>query len=385
MEPQAPTTLPLACVLGDVDLVRALALAGVRSAVVAEPGQPARYSRATAAVLERFDPWQHAEEAVAGLVAFAKEQASPPVLFYDGDWDLLLISRHREQLAPSFRFVVAEPELVEALVDKERFQALAERLDLPVPRARRVSAATGADGDLGLRFPVVVKPLTRHHDTWRPFARTKAVPAEDASALRSIMDALAGSDLEVLVQEAVPGPETRIESYHVYVDGRGEIAAEFTGRKLRTHPPGYGYTTALTITDAPEVLRLGRDLTQRLGLTGVAKLDFKRAADDELKLLEVNPRFNLWHHPGAVAGVNIPAFVYSDLVGLPRPRPAVARAGVSWCSLAHDVQAAHADGMGRLEWLRWALRCEAKSGFALSDPLPLPRAALFRLRRRLAR
>lgn len=384
METPAPKTPPLACVLGDVDLVQALALAGVRSAVVAEPGQPARYSRATVTALERFDPWRHPEEAVASLVAFAERQAAPPVLFYDGDWDLLLISRYRDQLAGSFRFVVADAELVEALVDKERFQALAERLDLPVPRARRISASDSVDTDLGLRFPVVVKPLTRHHDTWRPFARTKAVPAEDPAALRSIMSALAGSDLEVLVQEAVPGPESRIESYHVYVDGQGEIAGEFTGRKLRTHPPGYGYTTALTITDAPEVLRVGRDLTRRIGLTGVAKLDFKRTPGGELKLLEVNPRFNLWHHPGAVAGVNIPALVYGDLVGIPRPEPAVARSGVAWCSLAHDVQAARADGMGRLAWLRWAIRCQAKSGFALSDPLPLPRAALFRVRRRLA-
>ena len=44
-----------------------------------------------------------------------------------------------------------------------------------------------------------------------------------------------------------------------------------------------------------------------LGLRGVAKLDFKRTAAGELVLLEVNPRFNLWHLPGAVAGVNLPA------------------------------------------------------------------------------
>ena len=55
---------------------------------------------------------------------------------------------------------------------------------------------------------------------------------------------------------------------------------------------------------------LGRTLVQRLGLRGVAKFDFKRAADGRLFLLEVNPRFNLWHHPGALAGVNLPALVF---------------------------------------------------------------------------
>lgn len=374
---------PLACVLGDVDLVRALGLAGVRSVVVAEVGQPARYSRSTVAALDRFDPARDPDRALESLLAFGAAQPEPPVLFYDADWDLLLVSRERERLAGSFRFVVADAELVEQLVDKQRFQALAERLDLPVPRARRVSAGDDL-GDLGLRFPVVVKPLTRHHDTWRSLARGKAVHAEDEEALRSLLRA-ASADVDVLVQEAVPGPESRIESYHVYVDEGGEPVAEFTGRKLRTHPPGYGYTTALTTTDAPDVMLLGREITRRLGLTGVAKLDFKRAPEGDLRLLEVNPRFNLWHHPGALAGVNIPQIVYRDLTGMARPHTTRARAGVHWCSLAHDPQAARADGVGTLAWLRWVVRCDAKSGFALDDPLPLPRAAIARLRRRLAR
>ena len=42
-------SLPLACVMGDINLVRALALAGVDSAAVVEPGNPARYSRSTVA------------------------------------------------------------------------------------------------------------------------------------------------------------------------------------------------------------------------------------------------------------------------------------------------------------------------------------------------
>jgi D-aspartate ligase len=372
---------PLACVLGDVDLVRALAIAGVPSAVVAEAGQPARYSRSTVATLERFDPARDSERALQSLLEFGAGQPEPPVLFYDADWDLLLVSRERERLRESFRFVVADAELVEDLVDKERFQALAERLDLPVPRARRMSAGDDLE-EIGLRFPVVVKPLTRHHDTWRALARGKAVHAEDRPALRSL---LRDVDVDVLVQEAIPGPESRIESYHVCVNAEGEPVAEFTGRKLRTHPPGYGYTTALTTTDAADVAALGRDITVRLGLTGVAKLDFKRSPEGDLHLLEVNPRFNLWHHPGALAGVNIPELVYRDLTGLPRPPATRARAGVYWCSLAHDLQAARADGLGTLSWLRWMVRCDAKSGFALDDPLPLPRAAVARLRGRLAR
>jgi D-aspartate ligase len=372
---------PLACVIGEVDLVRALGLAGIRSAVVAPPGNPARWSRTVEAVLGWSDPWREPEALVERLVAFGTKQPSPPVLYYDGDWDLLLVSRHRERLGTAFRFTVAAADLVEDLVDKARFQGLAERLGLPVPAGVRLRADDAFPATTGLSFPVVAKPLTRQHATWKPLVKAKAFPVQDPAGLRALWERLRERGVDVLVQEAVPGPESRIESYHVYVDADGGIAGEFTGRKLRTHPPGYGYSTALTITRSDDVAALGRDVAARLGLRGVAKLDFKRAPDGRLHLLEVNPRFNLWHHPGALAGVNLPALVYCDLAGLPRPAATLTADGIRWCSLAHDWQAARANGIGLGRWAAWAIACEGKSGFAWDDPLPLARAALWRLGR----
>ena len=58
------------------------------------------------------------------------------------------------------------------------------------------------------------------------------------------------------------------------------------------------------------------------------KLDFKqREATGGLYLLEANPRFNLWHHAGAVAGVNLPLLVYRDPVAPGSVHAAVCRRG----------------------------------------------------------
>src|SRR5262249_40000176 len=59
-----------------------------------------------------------------------------------------------------------------------------------------------------------------------------------------------------------------------------------------------------------------------------------------LRLLEINPRFTLWHHAGALAGVNIPALVYADLTGSPRPAPSRLKVGLRWCRPEEDFQAA---------------------------------------------
>ena len=367
-----------ACVMGDVDLVRPLGLAGIPCAVVAKPGAATRYSRFTRQILPWADAWEQPEQLVSTLLEFAAQQAERPVLFYEEDRELLLVSRYRERLAEAFRFVVADPVLVEDLVDKSRFEKLARRVDLPVPRAHRLDPVNGpAPADVELRFPLIIKPLTRRTDVWEPLAGSgKALRVDHPSELAALWRRLEAARMVVLAQQLVEGSERSIESYHVYIDATGEVVGEFTGRKIRTYPARFGHSTALEITDAPDVARLGASLAARLKLRGIAKFDFKRAPDGTLYLLEINPRFNLWHHPGAVAGVNLPALVFGDLTGEPRPARVRARAGVRWCQVWSDVAAAREAGIPLRRWLPWALRCEAKRALSLDDPLPLVGAAL---------
>jgi predicted ATP-grasp superfamily ATP-dependent carboligase len=371
-------------VLGDSDLLRALSLAGIPCAVMAAPGEPARYSRFARTVLDWADAWERPDALVDVLERFAASQPSRPVLFYEADHELLLISRCRERLRRHFDFVIPDATLVDDLVDKGRFQVLAKRLNLPVPPAQVLNPCSDPM-PLDLQFPLALKPLVRRADQWMPIAHgAKALRLDSPAALATLWPRLAKAGIAVVLQRLIPGSETKIESYHVYVDNRGDIAGEFTGQKIRTWPPAYGDSTALVITASPEVTDLGRDLVRRLGLRGVAKFDFKRAPDGRLYLFEVNPRFTLWHHLGARAGVNIPALVYADLVGLPRPSVAQARAGVRWCKPWDDAAAARAAGISFVKWLPWALACEAKRAVAWDDPMPFIGAVMWRGKSRLA-
>jgi D-aspartate ligase len=139
----------------------------------------------------------------------------------------------------------------------------------------------------------------------------------------------------------------------------------------------YGLSTCVEISDDPEVAQLGRWVLERMGFCGVAKVDFKRdVKSGRLYLLEVNPRYNLWHHPGAVAGVNIPALVYRDLTGPRAIRPSshVARPGVRWMSARDDLRALRehrAAGQGSfLRWLWQLATADITEDFLPRDPLP---------------
>ena len=377
---------PLAFVMGDIDLLRALGLAGVRCAVMARSMSPERFSRFTHGWIPEADAWNNPERLLERLCRFGWSQPEPPVLFYDTDGQLLFVSRNRERLGQAFRFVAPEPALVEDLVDKERFQALAKRLRLPVPAARALRPAEEAmPADLGggIEYPVMLKPLTRRTSEWGHLGGSaKALEIASPAELRSLWPRMAANRMVVLVQQLIPGPETAIESYHVYVDAQGHVAGEFAGRKIRTWPVRYGHSSALETTDAPDVLALGRSLVQRLKLRGVAKFDFKRGPAGDLFLLEVNARFNLWHHLGARAGVNIPALVYADLAGLERPAAAAARAGIRWCKAWSDVRAARAAQIPFFKWLTWFAGTDAKRALAVDDPLPIVTAVGWELSRR---
>jgi predicted ATP-grasp superfamily ATP-dependent carboligase len=366
------STTAIAVVMGDVDLVHALALADIRSALFAQRRAPARLSRHVVATLAWCDNWLEHERVVDELLEFALDQPEPPVVFPQTDGDLLAVSRNRARLDGPLRLLLSGADVVEASIDKSAFAQMASLLELPVPPSQVVDPRVVAPEDVELRFPLVVKPLVRNASAWEaiePVAKARHV--ESRAELDALWRVLADAEVAVLAQEAIPGPETRMESYHAYVDPDGELVAEFTGRKIRTAPPRYGHSSALELTDAPDVVRAGRDVLERVEACGVAKVDFKRDDDGRLWLLEINPRFTLWHHLAAVAGLNIPALVYADLTGTPRPPVQRARVGARWVHPSYDVRSARAEGMGLAAWLRFARSCDAVSGADVGDPFPL--------------
>lgn len=389
-------TAPVACVLGGMDIVAPLAMAGIPCVVSVGRADPARFSRHVRGAIDALHPWREPEAYVERLVAWAERQPVRPVLFYPTDGDLLMASRFRDRLRPAFRMCLPSAELVEDLVDKDRFHALAVRAGLRVPRSfyLRAGAAVGGDGpaahDPGLAelaLPVVVKPVDRCHAGRLLRHNAKAIRADSAAELADLCRTAAGSGVDCMVQELVPGPETAIESYHVYVDAGGRTVREFAGAKLRTEPPEFGESTAVRITEQADVLAEGRRVIAAIGLRdGVAKVDFKRAPDGGLWLLEVNPRFNLWHHPGAAAGANLPALVYADLVGGHRPEPSSIRSGVTWCEVREDLKALVRAGRSPWSWLRSVVRAHTRSTGSWSDPMPLLRGLVLpALRNRLPR
>ena len=229
----------LACVMGDMDLLRPLALAGIPCAVVSRPGVPSLYSRYAQSRLAWNDYADNTDGLVDTLVRFGKAQArTAGTVLRGGRTDLVGFAASQ---APG-----ASVPLRRRRRDAGRRYARQGAL----PGVRGTSRPAGAGGaafdpaaiepaELGLAFPLIIKPLTRL-DRWNDtFGLRKALCAENIEALQALWPRLHAVGLELLAQEFIPGTEARIENYHCYVDAHGRIAGEFTGRKIRTYPLSY--------------------------------------------------------------------------------------------------------------------------------------------------
>ncbi|MCL2448691.1 MAG: ATP-grasp domain-containing protein [Polyangiaceae bacterium] len=388
----------LACVMGGLSIIRALGRADIPVACVLTPDAHERHalSRYVRKKLIAPGSMKNPGALLTHLLRFGASLPRPPILFFDNDDDLLFVSRHRERLSAGFRFALPSPELVEDLVDKKRFAKLAARANLPTPETHVIAQGTATHDDRmrkWTRFPCIVKPALRTHWFGSRLgdhvigSTQKAVAVSSRAELAALAPALEAHPSDFILQPLIEGSEQRIVSYHAYVNQSGVIA-EFTGRKVRTVPREYGFSSYVQITDDDRVRRLGRDIISRLGFQGVVKFDFKEdVRDGELYLLEGNPRFNLWHHPGAVAGVNLPALVYHDLVspGTVRPVPRRVRAGVRWMWALADLQECRAAGeLHTLQWLRELAAADVVEDMCLSDPLPGVARLVDRLLERVA-
>jgi D-aspartate ligase len=370
--------------LGGLDVTRALGLAGIPVIVASsERCTLAMASRYCDGVIE-LPPITERDAVVSMLVRAGREFVArygrPVPLFYDNDDRLALVQDYRAALAPHFRILLNAPELADALIHKVLFQELAERRGLPVPR-RIEWDALGREDD-----PVLVKPKSR--TGWEQSSvRLQLFGGRGkARVFANGREARANALVEQLVaqlsfQEYIPGGDDAIWSFHGFCARDGELLGWFVGRKIRTFPALTGQSSYVQLARHEELVALGRDIARHIGLVGVFKMDFKRRPDGRFCLLEINPRFNLWHHLGARNGVNLPEVAYHHLLGHQRPLHAEARLLYRWLALSYDRRAYREVGLSRTRWIASLLEApKVYAVFSWSDPMPFVRYWRKRLR-----
>src|SRR5919106_2363940 len=254
--PGRTQTLPAIVFGGQVTalgVVRSLGEAGTPAYVVTPRADYASRSRWAKPLADGPPESPDAGSLAVFLEALPFERAL--LLPCSDDW-VRAVAALPEAVRRRFPSPVAPLETLEHFLDKARFAALVERMDVPHPPTavlvpgdeRALDNFDFGSGDS--RF--FLKPTDSQHFV-RHFG-VKAFAVAGRAEARSRLAEIWGAGLEsMLVQEYVPG----LASSHYFVDGfvsaDGRLAAQLVRRRLRMYPRDFGNSTYHVSVPAEEV------------------------------------------------------------------------------------------------------------------------------------
>lgn len=294
-----------------------------------------------------------------------------PVLFLTQEATVRTVSLYREHLSPHFQFSLPPAHTVAALQHKYGFQKLAEQYNAPVSPLIHITKPTDLAALAGLRFPAAVKSGERNVTYSRQFKRAYRVDSvnEADDLVRRILPVMP----DVVVQEWIEGPDSNIYFCLQYIDQRGQAAASFTGRKLRSWPPAVGGTASCTA--APEAHAELSAITTRFfesaGVVGMAGMEYKRdVRNGEFRMVEPTiGRTDFQEEVATLNGTNIPYAAYCSELGLPIPVPTKIEYCVVWRVQSEDSQSAAAQNQRIAD--AWPRRSRVIDGlWRWGDPIP---------------
>lgn len=317
---------------------------GLRSVVVAGAALgPVAHSRIIdhELVADGHDP----DQLVARLLEVAgRTPGRPRLLLANSDWLVRVVVEHRAVLEPHYVLPFLDGDLLARISDKAGFAEVCAELDIPTPRTIVQGFAEGEpDAVVDLAFPVIAKAASSADYQEVEFAgKRKVYEIADAAELADLWGRLRGAGFRgrFVVQELIPGDDTRMRSVTAYVDTRGVVTMMCSAHVLLEEhtPSGLGNPAAMVTTRDDSLLEPARRFLEATGYRGFANFDVKvDPRTGRPMFLEVNPRIGRNNYYVTAAGANPTRFVVEDAVRGRALEPVVAEGEVLYSILPHRL------------------------------------------------
>ncbi len=318
------------------------------------------------------------ESMIDTLVEMGPALREKAVLFPCTDPQVLLVSRHRQRLAPWYHVVLPSPETVEMLMDKIRFYTFARENGYPIPPTRFLASMDDAEeASRELNFPCMLKPPLSGTPEWEKKSRLKAYLLTDREQFLNAYRRYAPLSDVLIAQEWITGPVSSLYSCNCYFNAAAEPIVTFIARKLRQWPPETGESCLGEECRNDAVLHETLRLFSAVHYRGLGYLEMKQ--DDRSGkhfIIEPNVGRPTGRSPIAEAGgVDLVYTMYCDAVGLPLPPGLNQRYGhAKWIYLRRDLQSAlYHWRRGDLtigQWWRSLAGRKVDALFSWDDPAP---------------
>lgn len=291
------------------------------------------------------------------------------------DW-VRAVASLRPDLRQRFPASIADPSVIDTLMDKAHLAAELERRNLPHPRTVTLASASDVDA---LPEDMFENAFLKPRDSLsflRRYGR-KAIRVRDRDDARRVLDALEKDGSSVVLQEFIPGSVRDHYFIEGFADRDGRVRARFARQRLRIFPPEFGrstYTVSVPLDAVAPALATVDALFSDLRYRGVFSAEFVRdPRDGVVRLLEVNVRPYEHVEFAAQCGIDLAGMAYRDALGIPVDsvtRYAIGRGNLDlYGDLLARLGHVEEDGVGLAAWLRSYLGADGLT-FAWDDPAP---------------
>ena len=203
------------------------------------------------------------------------------------DWTLGPLSAHRERFAGVCRIAMPSREALEFASDKYRTIKLAESIGIDVPRTLLADSEANMSPSPGVAFPLVVKDRFSVRWTQGKAVFGSAAYVYSAEELKNKVAERVRAAGDVLIQEFTLGAGL---GFSCFVVG-GKAFLPFQWQRTReVDPRGSASSARKSVPLDPGLVSRSVQLILGMGFEGIAMVEYKKAADGRLILMEINGR-----------------------------------------------------------------------------------------------
>ena len=296
------------------------------------------------------------------------------IVFACDDHAISVVAENKTALTKKYILDTQKPDHQLDLLDKQKTLDLANSVNCPAPKYWRIKTLEDViSATPEVTFPVLIKPIYSH--IFQQRFHKKLFLAEDKLNLKKLAQKAFDADIEFMLCEFIPGPDSLLSSYYVYIDNEGEKLFDFTKKIERRSPVNFGGGTYHRSIWLPETATMGLQFFEGINFTGLGNIEFKfDTRDKKLKVIECNARFTAAQELVTRSGVDMPNLIYQYLVNNKRPDKTTFKNNLTLLCPFEDIDAfreLHAQGkITFFAWLNSVLRFHVFSYYTMFDPKP---------------
>ena len=259
-----------------------------------------------------------------------------PYLLPVNDEYVRTLAAHWSQLGTLFTpLFETDQGMLDNIANKVNFSDYCAQIDIPQP-----TRYTEEDvlNDREVEYPLIFKPDERRSLENMASSVFRVKLFEDVRAAKEFVLEMKKLGIKLIIQRYIPGGDDCLFTAGIAAT-EGRLLGCFTGKKVRQFPPLTGQASLAKSVQSEKLVVYSERLISSLGFTGIAQVEFK-LFDDELYVIEMNPRAWSWHGLAQPSGVDLPMLLLDGVShDLPTSTPVITNQtnGLYWHYFIEDL------------------------------------------------